>query len=168
MSEHFWRRCSSCKTQIGFGVPYWRCSVTTCNRRGTDFVSCSVYCGEVHVPTWRHRDAWAEEKRAPASSQASPTAATSDTSDTSSHAATRRRSVVTTASPTTAGSSRAQAPRDILIVASKLKAYIRARSGMNTSESVLAELSERVRDLCDNAIGRAKDDGRKTIMDRDF
>ncbi len=148
MTESFWRRCSSCKTEIGFGRPYWTCSVTTCNRKGTDFVFCSLDCWEAHVPTLRHRDAWAEEKCTPEAGAAS--------SPNASHAAA-------TPSP-----NRARTPRDILIVASKLKAYIRARSGMNTSESVLAELSERVRDLCDDAIGRAREDGRKTLMDRDF
>lgn len=55
-----------------------------------------------------------------------------------------------------------------LIVASKLKAYIRAQSGMNTSGSVIEALSAKVRLLCDQAIENAKQDGRKTVMDRDF
>ena len=63
---------------------------------------------------------------------------------------------------------RNDAPRDVLIVASKLKAYVRARSGMNTSDGVIAELSDRVRALCDDAIDRAREEGRKTLMDRDF
>ncbi len=45
---------------------------------------------------------------------------------------------------------------------------MRALGRMNTSESVLAELSERVRELCDSAVGRAREDGRKTVMGRDF
>lgn len=57
---------------------------------------------------------------------------------------------------------------DTLIVASKLKAYIRSKSGMNTSASVIDALSERVRKLADAAIARAQGDGRKTVMDRDF
>jgi histone H3/H4 len=59
-------------------------------------------------------------------------------------------------------------PRDVLIVASKLKAYIRARSGLNTSDGVIDALSDIVRELCDAAIGKAAADGRKTVMDRDF
>ena len=59
-------------------------------------------------------------------------------------------------------------PNDILIVASKLKAYIRARSGMNTSENVMEALSDIVRELCDAAVQRAAEDGRKTVMARDF
>ena len=50
----------------------------------------------------------------------------------------------------------------------ELKKYIRARSGMNTSDSVMEALSDRVRALCNDAILRAREDGRKTVMDRDF
>ncbi len=57
---------------------------------------------------------------------------------------------------------------EVLIVASKLKNYIRAQSGMNTSAAVVDVLSERVRQLCNQAIDAAKRDGRKTVMDRDF
>lgn len=57
---------------------------------------------------------------------------------------------------------------EVLVVASKLKAYIRAQSGMNTSSTVIDALSNKVRILCDQAIENAKRDGRKTVMDRDF
>ena len=59
-------------------------------------------------------------------------------------------------------------PREILVVVSKLKAYVRARSGMNTSDSVMEVLSDRLRALCDEGIRHAANDGRKTLMDRDF
>ena len=58
--------------------------------------------------------------------------------------------------------------QDILIVVSKLKNYIRAASEMNTSGNVAPTLSAMIRKLCDDAISRAKSDGRKTVMDRDF
>jgi histone H3/H4 len=59
--------------------------------------------------------------------------------------------------------------RETLVVASKTKDYIRkASGGMNTSSAVINVLSEKVRALCDQAIARAKADGRKTVMDRDF
>ncbi|MBI2712020.1 MAG: hypothetical protein HYX41_04010 [Bdellovibrio sp.] len=58
--------------------------------------------------------------------------------------------------------------QDVLIVATKLKHYIREKSGMNTSSAVIQVLSDRVRQLCDAAIESAKQDGRKTVMDRDF
>ncbi len=59
-------------------------------------------------------------------------------------------------------------PKDILIVASKLKDYIRARSDMNTSASVMDILSDIVRIECDRAIESARREGRKTVLDRDF
>ena len=71
-----------------------------------------------------------------------------------------RRAVATT--------SDAELDRDILIVVSKLKKYIKAKSGMNTSDSVLDPLSDYVRALCDKAIRVAGTDGRKTVMDRDI
>lgn len=58
--------------------------------------------------------------------------------------------------------------KDILVVVSKLKNFIRTESGMNTSSSVADALSEIVRGLCNKAIESAKNDGRKTVMDRDF
>ena len=56
----------------------------------------------------------------------------------------------------------------VLVVVSKLKSYVREKSGMNTSGNVAPRLSEKVRELCDQAIEVAKADGRKTVMDRDF
>lgn len=150
----FWRRCSSCKREIAFDSPHWICSVSTCNRKGSSFVFCSVACWNAHVPTMRHRDAWAEEQR-------SPTREAWEAGSTAVQAAP-------TSGPEAAASSVAPVPHEVLIVASKLKQYIRARSGMNTSDSVLEVLSRKVRALCDDAITRAREDGRKTVMDRDF
>jgi len=58
--------------------------------------------------------------------------------------------------------------KEVLVVASKIKAFIKEQSTMNTSASVMPVLSEQVRRLCLQAIERAKTDGRKTVMDRDF
>ena len=60
------------------------------------------------------------------------------------------------------------AESEILVVQSKLKSYIKAKSGMSTSGSVAAKLSEVVRELCDQAIANAEAAKRKTVMDRDF
>ena len=56
----------------------------------------------------------------------------------------------------------------ILVVQSKLKSYIKAKSGMSTSGAVAGKLSEIVRQLCDQAIANAEAAKRKTVMDRDF
>ena len=58
--------------------------------------------------------------------------------------------------------------QEVLVVVSKLKNYVRAQSGMNTSSSVASKVTEIVKALCDQAIEKAKADGRKTLMDRDF
>ncbi len=58
--------------------------------------------------------------------------------------------------------------KDTLIIASKLKKYIRESAGMSTSAAVMEVLSEKVRALCNEAAAKAKSDGRKTVMDRDF
>jgi hypothetical protein len=55
----------------------------------------------------------------------------------------------------------------VLIVISKVKAYIRAKSGMNTSDGIVPVLSDHVRKLLDQAIENAKADGRKTVLERD-
>lgn len=56
---------------------------------------------------------------------------------------------------------------EVLVVASKVKSYIKEKSGMNTSGAVPEELSKRVALLLDKAVENAKNDGRKTVMDRD-
>jgi histone H3/H4 len=58
-------------------------------------------------------------------------------------------------------------PREVLVIASRLKEYIRAVSGMNTSDRVLEPLSEIVREVAERAIEHARADGRKTVLDRD-
>jgi histone H3/H4 len=58
--------------------------------------------------------------------------------------------------------------KEILVVASKIKKYVRSVAGMSTSANVLPKLSDAIRSLCDQAIENAKTDGRKTVMDRDF
>lgn len=57
---------------------------------------------------------------------------------------------------------------DTLVVASKLKKYIKDKADMNTSAGALEVLSDRIRAMCDQAIENARSDGRKTVKDRDF
>ena len=183
-----WKRCNTCKRPIAFRASYYACSVSTCNRKGTDFAFCSVGCWDAHVPLFRHRDAWADEKTAPTAEEwerqerseprrpatpAPPVArpAASPTVIRRPGAALPPGSEATAANPAasdTPASSSTDVPRDVLVVVSKLKAYIRAISGMNTSDDVVGPLSDRLRLLCDDAVERARDDGRKTVMARDF
>jgi histone H3/H4 len=176
-----WRLCSTCKKPLTFGQLYYACSVSTCNRNRTFLSFCSVNCWDAHVPVLRHREAWAEEKRAPSREQwEKQQAQEREQQITSQSAAQPVRRVVQT-SHLDQESERenmqenmqenmndTQLPNDILIIASKLKTYIKARSGMNTSESVIRALSDKVRQLTDEAIRKAAQEGRKTVMDRDF
>lgn len=57
--------------------------------------------------------------------------------------------------------------KEVLVVTSKVKNYIREQSGMNTSAGVFDVLSDRLREICDQAIESARRDGRKTVKDRD-
>lgn len=59
-------------------------------------------------------------------------------------------------------------PQEVLVIASRLKEYIQARSDYNTSASVMDVLSAHLRILCDRAIDQARSEGRRTVMDRDF
>ncbi len=57
----------------------------------------------------------------------------------------------------------------ILVVASKVKAFVKEKSGgMSTSAAVMEVLTRIIENECVKAIEKAKQDGRKTVMDRDF
>jgi hypothetical protein len=157
-----WKRCSTCKTPIGFGATHFVCSVSTCNRKGTDFAFCSVGCWDAHVPVYRHRDAWAEERRAPSRAEHEESARHRE------HATSPHEPRAPRAEPPTPIVETGPIPNDVLVVVSKLKAYVKARSGMKTSDTAMPVLSDRLRALCDQAIERAAAAGRKTVLDRDF
>jgi histone H3/H4 len=57
---------------------------------------------------------------------------------------------------------------EVLVVATKVKNYIKEKSGFNTSAAVFPKLTARIQQLCDQAMERAKSEGRKTVMERDF
>ena len=68
--------------------------------------------------------------------------------------------------PTAARSD--EVPQEVLIIASRLKDYVRAISGFNTSDRALEPLSEIVREAVGGAVRSAREEGRKTVLDRDF
>jgi hypothetical protein len=191
-----WLKCSACRSDIAFGATYFQCSVSTCNRARMRLVFCSVPCWDSHVATLRHRDAWAEDKIAPSKAAwereladeprelprishdrpggppappARPAPAISATPappSTSTSAPPRR--VVGEAPPAPGGVALQDvSDRDMLIVVSKLKKYIKDRSGMNCSDAVAEVLSDHVRALADDSIRAAGRDERKTVLDRD-
>jgi hypothetical protein len=163
-TDSVWKKCSTCKKPIHLGQTYYVCSVSTCSGQRTGYSFCSITCFEAHLPGARHRDAGAIEKKAPMT----PEAVTHNEVEA---APEQRRRIIPAqqSGPTPAArTSSAPIPREVLIVASKLKDYIRARSEMNTSASVMDVLSDMIRIECDRAIDEARREGRKTVLDRDF
>lgn len=57
---------------------------------------------------------------------------------------------------------------ETLVVVSKIKAFIKKNAEMNTSASAIDALTKIVENACMKAIEHARNDKRKTVMDRDF
>jgi len=163
-----WRRCSSCKNEIRFQATYWVCSVSTCNRKRTGLVFCTTSCWDAHLPRMNHREAWAEERRAPSREEFRREQAAEAAAAKAAPAPARPAPAPAKPAPPRPAPPQPAGPPEILVVVSKLKAYVRERSGMSTSDSVSELLSDRLRRMCDQAIQRAQRDGRRTVMDRDF
>jgi histone H3/H4 len=155
MNETF-RKCSTCRVAIEFGAGYFRCSVSTCNRKRTALYFCSVSCWDAHQAEARHRDAWAESETAP--SRAEHEAALRDERATGASAP---------AAPLEPKGAKGRAAREVLVVVSKLKDYAKRRAGVAVSDRVTGVLSDHLRELCDSAAILAARDARKTLLDRD-
>jgi histone H3/H4 len=108
-----------------------------------------------------HRDAWCEEARAPREEPAEPMQTVRAGAAAPPAGRTAERRIVPSAAVEAA-------PDDVLIVASRLKQYITEKADMNTSADVLEALSDIVRAHTDQAIRRARMEGRKTVKGRDF
>lgn len=57
--------------------------------------------------------------------------------------------------------------RDTLVVASKVKAYIKSKK-MNTSAEAINTLSDQIYMMIDHAASRSKANGRKTVKGQDI
>lgn len=57
---------------------------------------------------------------------------------------------------------------EVLVVSSKVKKYIKDKSGMNTSASSMEALTKKLQQIIDQAISKAQSEKRKTVMDRDI
>ena len=168
-------------------MPLYFCSVVCWDSHLSTVRHRDAYAVEVKAPS---REAWAAEQAvAAAQPPARPIAATPDrpmmaggsgsittprpmpTAPTPATVVTRR--VVGDASPATAAALEGSAAladtfeREVLIVVSKMKKYIKDRSGFNCSDAVAENLSDHVRAVCDEAIRAAGREERKTVLDRD-
>ena len=154
MEQTYWRKCGSCKKEIGFNTIYQACNVSTCRK----LVFCSVDCWNLHNPVMNHKSSWAEENRSPSKVEYRPE---------SDESAPRR--IVINSRPTESSTATGSADEaEILIVASKLKQYIKDKHDMNTAANVMDALSNIVRRQTDRAVAKARSEGRKTVMDRDY
>lgn len=169
----YWRKCTTCKKLIGFNQKYWVCSVSTCNRQRTGLVFCSVTCFDAHIPVMNHRDAGAFEKHSPTEAEWRKQQAEQSAPSAAPKATPKPATTPITSSPSSAPSigaspsGQAMTEQEILVVVSKVKDYIRSRSGMNTSESVMRRLTTWVTRWCDESVRRAAQEDRKTVLDRD-
>ena len=145
----YWRKCSTCKSPIGFQQKYWVCSVSTCNRTRTSLAFCKVSCFDAHVPVLNHKNSGAIEKRSPSSSE-------------------WNKQLESEKPVIQSQASSGEVKLETLVVVSKVKDYIKAKAGLNTSEAVIEILSDKIRSILDDAIRRAIQDERKTLLDRDF
>lgn len=138
MEQNYWKKCGSCKKEIGFNTIYQTCNVSTCKK----LIFCSVDCWNLHNPVMNHKNSWACENISP------------------------KRILL----PSLVHEKQEQSgnEKEILIVVSKLKQYIKEKFDMNTSANVMDLLSDKIRQLVREAHENARKDGRKTIMDRDF
>jgi histone H3/H4 len=180
-----WLKCTECKTDIPYGGQHFVCSVSTCKRSKFRLVFCTPTCWDSHLSSVRHREAWAEDAVAPTRE-----AWQRELAQQSADAEQRRteppphgvkppasatpvvRRVVGEASPQVAAQLEGLTlsevtDKDVLIVVSKMKKYIKDRSGFNCSDAVAEYLSEHVRAICDDAIRMAARDERRTVLDRD-
>jgi hypothetical protein len=162
-----WRPCNMCKKPIAFGATYWVCSVSTCNRLRTRLHFCTVECWDAHLPGARHREAWAEEETAPSGRAQADASRGGRGSSPDGRDGARTGSSARSAAAPAAKQNALSRGDDVLVVTSRLKSYIRAQSGMSTSDRVVGPLSDVIRRLCDEAIGSARRAHRETVLDRD-
>ena len=145
---------------------------------------CTVSCWDSHVADARHRDAWAVEARAPSKAAweqehaYNPPPAAPPKPAVPATPVVRRvvgdmpsaPHVVSSPSASTSGGAVHLAEvvdQEMLVVVSKMKKYIKDRSGMNCGDAVADVLSEHIRAICDEAIRAAGRNDRKTVLERD-
>lgn len=165
-------------------MPLYFCSVVCWDSHLSTVRHRDAYAVEVRAPTREHwqkqqAEAAASPPRAMPSTPDRVNAATGATPaprpmpQAAAPAQVTTRKVVGDASPVTATAAEGNVTfsevtdKDVLIVVSKMKKYIKDRSGMNCSDSVADMISEHVRAVCDEAIRSAARNERKTVLDRD-
>ncbi|GDX80054.1 hypothetical protein LBMAG42_18650 [Deltaproteobacteria bacterium] len=104
---------------------------------------------------------WATDERAPAATTPTPAAPSAPSVVTVHRPGDAERRMIRPA-PAPAE------PDEVLIIASRLKDFVKAKADYNTSADVMEALSDIVRDATLQAIDHARSEGRRTVMARDF
>lgn len=158
MSEqNYWRKCVVCKSEIPFSHKYYKCSVSSCDKKRSPAQFCSVECWDVHRSIMSHKSAGADEYHSPSKLEWIEL-----------ESAEPKVRVVRASSAVSSSIKKETSNDDILVVASKFKAFVKEFSDLNTSAEVMATLSDILREHAMKACEKAKNDGRKTLMSRDF
>lgn len=180
-SQTFWKKCSSCKREIGFSQTYYLCSVSTCRHSRTGLRFCSIGCWDAHLAYANHRSSHAEEARAPSAQEFAREGGVAQSASTAASSASApdrsvKRTIIEDNKPPATGVGAAggvppkAAPADVetLVVVSRVKAYITSLSEFNTSQCCIDALTQKIVNECKKGIERAKAAGRKTVMGRDI
>ncbi len=154
----FWRKCIVCKSEISYSSKYYKCSISSCDKKRSPAQFCSVECWDVHRSIMSHKSAWAEDFMSPSELE----------SKEQDNVKGSVRIVRAAKSGTGVVEQNNSTNNEILIVVSKLKQFVKDYSELNTSADVSSVLSDIVREKCVDAIYKAKKDGRKTLMGKDF
>mgnify|MGYP003691498719 CR=1 FL=1 len=159
-NQNYWRKCIACKKEINFSTKYYKCSVTSCDKKRSPAQFCTVDCWDVHRSIMSHKSAGADEYHSP----------TKDKwlQEISNAPKVRLVSKKSTSTPTASSLDYKTENEEILVVVSKLKAFVKESTGLNTSADVMPALSDIIRKSCLNAAKSAEQSERKTLMARDF
>ena len=146
MEHAFFKQCNTCKGDIDFGDEYFICSVSTCQRKATNFAFCSAECWDAHVPLFRHRDAWAEQKQAPTSAPKPPPAPEKTIAIPKHNEATLPRTTGEAprddSLPPLELQDRAGIPQDILVVASLVQQEANVQDFTKVAQVIYNRLHE--------------------------
>ena len=159
MEQNYWRKCIVCKSEINFSAKYYKCSVSSCDKKRSPAQFCSVDCWDVHRSIMSHKSAGADEYESP----------TRENWKAELAGAPRIKMVSKAKDINSSGiKSHAIDTEDVLVVVSKLKQFIKDSSGLSTAADVIPVLSDIIRLECQKAAQNAHRDERKTLMARDF
>ena len=129
---------------------------------------CSPACWDGHLGAARHREAYAEEQHSPSKMDFIRAQAEEVGADMSEKRKIFRFEDQSNTAQNNIGSAKDHSEVDTLVVVSKVKAFIREQSEMNTSQCAIDALTDVVVSACMNGIRKASAAGRKTVMGRDI